>query len=120
MAEYIRLGNVQIVGREWYAPSDMMYSTKSIRPGMVLQDPVRDARGQVLLPAGTEISESHISQFLQRGVAAVSVAVAETEEERGARVEKERNRIADLFGETGDTPEAEQLRRLILERTDVG
>jgi len=98
----------------------MMYSTKAVRPGMVLQDPVRDSKGQVLLPAGTELTEIHIAQFLQRGIAAVSVSVAETEEEHAARVEKEKSRILELFGEVGPTPEAEQLRRLILERTDAG
>ena len=98
----------------------MMYSTKSARPGMILQDPVRDAKGQILLPAGVALGESHIAQLLQRGVAAVSVAVAETEEDRAERVGKETAWVLNLFGEVGATPELEQLRKLLLERADAG
>jgi hypothetical protein len=98
----------------------MMYSCKSLRPGMELQDPVRDTKGQVLLPAGVVLGDSHIAQLLQRGIAAVSVAVNETEEERELRIGKEKERVLELFGETGETAELEQLRRLILERVDVG
>jgi hypothetical protein len=87
---------------------------------MVLQDPVRDSKGQVLLPAGTELQDSHISQFQQRGIQTVSVAVQETEAEREVRVAAEKQRILELFGEKGETPEMEQLRRLVLERTDGG
>lgn len=98
----------------------MMYSTKALRPGMELQDPVRDSKGQVLLPAGVVLSESHISQLLQRGIPAVSVTSSESEEERTARLEAERTRILDLFGPEDSTPELSQLRRLVLERVDAG
>jgi len=98
----------------------MMYSTKSLSAGMALQDAVRDAKGQVLLPAGVVLGESHIAQLLQRGVSAVSVSVNETEEEREARTGKERARVLELFGESGRTEELEQLRRLIVERVDAG
>ena len=98
----------------------MMYSSKSLRPGMELQDPVRDAKGQVLLPAGVVLGENHIAQLLQRGIAAVSIAANETEEERELRTGKEKERVLELFGETGETAELEQLRKLILERVDAG
>lgn len=97
-----------------------MYSTKSVRPGMILQDPVRDAKGQILLLAGISLEETHIAQLLQRGIAAVSVTTEETEEERVLRIGRETAWIQDLFGEVGASPELEQLRKLLLERTDAG
>lgn len=97
----------------------MMFSTKALRPGMVTQDPVRDAKGMVLLPGGVPLTDSHIQQFLQRGVSAVSVESNETEEERSARQGLERERIMEMFGEKGATAELEQLRRLLMERTDA-
>lgn len=87
---------------------------------MILQDPVRDAKGQVLLPAGVSLGDSHIAQLLQRGITAVSIAAEETEEERMTRVGKETAWILNLFGETDDSEELAQLRKLLLERTDAG
>lgn len=98
----------------------MIYSSKSLRPGLVVQDPVRDAKGMILLPAGISLTESHIAQLLQRGVPAISVAAQEDEEEMLARVAREREQIAAIFGETGATAELEQLRRLLMEKTDAG
>lgn len=97
----------------------MIYSTKSLRPGLVVQDPVRDAKGMILLPSGVVLTESHIAQLLQRGVPAISVASQENEEEMLARITRERERIASVFGETGATAELEQLRRLLMEKTDA-
>jgi len=98
----------------------MMYSTKSLRPGMILQDSVRDSKGQILLPAGVVLGETSVAQLLQRGIAAVSVAAEETEEERMLRVAKETAWILNLFGESADSAELDQLRKLLLERTDAG
>jgi hypothetical protein len=98
----------------------MMYQTKSLRPGMTTQDPVRDAKGQILLPAGVSLGVSHIAQLLQRGISAVSVAAEETEEERMTRVGKETAWILNLFSDTEDSAELDQLRKLLLERTDAG
>ena len=86
---------------------------------MALLDPVRDSKGQILLPAGVELVEGHIAQLLQRGINAVSVAVLETEEERKERFGKEKEWILGLFGEVGESTELEQLRRLLLEHTDA-
>lgn len=87
---------------------------------MVTQDPVRDSKGMVLLPGGVTLSDSHIHQFMQRGISAVSVESNETEEERLERLAQEKTRIMELFGTTGSSsPELEQLRRLLLERTDA-
>gem|GEM_PF-1250183 len=98
----------------------MMYSARSLRPGMAVRDSVRDAKGQVLLPVGVLLDEASIAQLLQRGIAAVSIAVEETEEARTARILARKAQILDLFGETGETPELEQLRRLVLETADAG
>jgi D-aminopeptidase len=97
----------------------MMYSTKALRAGMTLQDAVRDAKGQILLPAGVVLGDNSIAQLLQRGVPAVSVVAVESEEERSARIGREAARVLELFGEFGATAELEQMRRLVLERTDA-
>ncbi len=98
----------------------MIFSTKSLRPGLVIQDPVRDAKGLVLLPAGATLTEGTISQLLQRGVPAVSVASQEKEEDMLARVDGERAQVFSNFGSAGATVELEQLRRLLMERLDAG
>lgn len=98
----------------------MIYSTKSLRPGLTIQDPVRDSKGMVLLPAGAVLTDSQIAQLLQRGVPAVSVTSQENEDEMLVRVERERESIRSMFGESGATPELEQLRRLLMERIDAG
>jgi len=98
----------------------MMYSTKSLHAGMVVRDTIRDAKGQILLPVGVVQDDASISQLLQRGIAGVSVAVEETEEAREARILARKAQILDLFGETGDTPELEQLRKFVLENADAG
>ncbi|HXP89608.1 MAG TPA: hypothetical protein VN931_01650 [Fibrobacteria bacterium] len=104
----------------WYHPGAMMYSTKSLRPGMAVRDTIRDAKGQVLVPAGVLLGDGQIAQLLQRGIPAVSIAVEESEEARDARVVARRTEILELFGETGETPELEQLRRMVLETSDAG
>jgi hypothetical protein len=115
----IRKDNLENPFRTMVNSSRMIYSTKSLRPGLVVQDPVRDAKGMILLPAGVLLTDSHIAQLLQRGVPAISVAAQENEEEMLARLARERERIASIFGETGATPELEQLRRLLMEKTDA-
>ena len=99
--------------------ASMMFSTKTLRAGMVTQDPVRDPKGMVLLPAGVSLTDSHIQQFIQRGISAISVESNESEEERASRMERERERLLALFGPSGATPELEQLRRLLVERLDA-
>lgn len=116
----IRKDNLENPFRGMVNSSRMIYSTKSLRPGLVVQDPVRDAKGMILLPAGVLLTDSHIAQLLQRGVPAISVAAQENEEEMLARVTREREQIASIFGETGATAELEQLRRLLMEKTDAG
>lgn len=86
---------------------------------MTLQDAVRDAKGQILLPAGVVLGDNSIAQLQQRGVPAVSVVAVESEEERLARIGREAARVLELFGESGATAELEQMRRLVLERTDA-
>ena len=97
----------------------MIYSTKSLRPGLIVQDAVRDSKGMVLLPAGVALTESHIAQLLQRGVPAIAVAIQENEEDMLVRVAKEKEHILAMFGEVGATPELEQLRRLLVEKIDA-
>ena len=87
---------------------------------MSVRDTIRDAIGQVLLPAGVLLGDSQIAQLLQRGIPAVSIAVEESEEAREARVVARKAQILELFGETGETPELEQLRRIVLEFADAG
>jgi len=49
----------------------------ALRPGMVLAEDAVDASGRVLIPAGTELSESGVQALRARGLATVDVVMEE-------------------------------------------
>lgn len=58
---------------------------RNVRAGMVLQDPVYNPDGQILLPAGKTITEKHLEVFNMWGVVYVSIernSFTNTEEEK--------------------------------------
>lgn len=77
--------------------------------------PVRDARGQLLLPEGAVLSESSIAQLVQRGVQTVDIETSESPEEREDRISRETARIDSMIPEGTGSPELVQLRRVLLE-----
>ena len=93
----------------------MIHTIAQLRPGLIVLQAVRDARGQVLLPVGATISESIISLLQQRGVQAVDVEATETPEQRDERIAREIERLDGVLPADSGSPELEQLRRILLE-----
>lgn len=93
----------------------MIHSISQLRPGLVVLQPVRDPRGQVLLPIGATITESMIALLQQRGVQAVDVEATETPEARAERIARELVRIDETLPADSGIKEFEQLRRILLE-----
>lgn len=89
----------------------------AVLPGMRLAAAVVDAAGQVLLPAGAELTESMRQSLFRRGVAELLV---ETEvEEDPAIVEARRvaleRQLARLFRKAGNGAETMALYQAILD-----
>lgn len=101
----------------WYTP-DVIHTIEQLRPDLVVSQAVRDARGQILLPAGATLTASSISQLAARGVQSVEIDVQESPEEREARIELERARIEKVLPESLEDPRLLQLRRVMLEVLD--
>lgn len=93
----------------------VIHTISQLRPGLVVLQPVRDSRGQALLPAGATLTESVISLLSQRGVQAVDVQASESPEEREARIAHETARIDATLPPGIQSPELQQLRRILLE-----
>lgn len=87
------------------------------RPGMRLAEAVADALGQVLVPAGSELSES-LLQNLRRHELATLTVEREVEDGSAAR-EAQRAKVVEqldrLFRKAGDGAETRQLYRAILD-----
>lgn len=94
----------------------MLIAVNKLEPGAVARTAVMDARDQVLLPAGTVLSQGMINTLVSRGVSLVDIVSAEDdanlEDERG----KARIRIAEMFGLSPKTKELQQLQRILLEQ----
>ena len=80
------------------------------QPDMTLAEPIFDARGGVLLPSGTVLTETTLTGLQRRGIGHVTVVDdAITEEELAAERERMRQRIERLdflfrrCGSTGDS-----------------
>lgn len=87
------------------------------RPGQRLGSDLRDARGAVLLAAGSELSESLINALRRRGVESISVALADsiTPEEQEMQREAARRRLAWLFRRAGESEAERQLFEALLD-----
>ena len=97
-----------------YTPN-VIHGISQLRPGLIVLQPVRDPRGQVLLPVGATISESIIALLEQRGIQAVDVEATETPEARDERIARESARIDGILPANSGSDELEQLRRILLE-----
>jgi hypothetical protein len=84
----------------------------------VVSQPVRDPRGQILLPAGATLSEGSIAQLASRGVQSVDVDIQESPEERAVRIEAEKARIETVLPDPQEDFHLAQLRRVLLEVLD--
>ena len=88
-----------------------------VRPGMELAEPVLDAGGQVLLPAGIALTEHHLDSLRRRGIDTLSIAQA-TEPADAAEIARQRERIRarvmHIFRHTADDPGSQALLHAVL------
>lgn len=87
-----------------------------VLPGMRLADDLRDASGQVLLPRGSELSESTLSALARRDIAILPIVTAAVVDEAAlqARREASRLRLQHLFRHAG-SPSSQALLKIMLE-----
>lgn len=87
------------------------------QPGMRLAEAVADAMGQVLVPAGGELTESMLQGLRRREVATLTVerAIEEDSAAREVRQGKVVEQLDRLFRKAGDGAETRQLYQAILD-----
>lgn len=86
-------------------------------PGMQLAAAVFNQRGDVLLQAGCELSESALSGLRKRGIAHIAIQVADArgEDELAAERAKVLDRLGMLFRKAGQDEHLASLYQLVLE-----
>lgn len=88
---------------------------EAVEPGMRTALPVADKSGRLLLPPGTELSESILASLRRREIEAVSIEVTV---EDPAAVEQHRQQVQAqldrLFRLAGEAPETMTLRQAVV------
>lgn len=87
------------------------------RPGLRLAEAVTDTMGQVLVPAGSELTEGILHGLLRRDVMTLTVE-REVEEDPAAREARRASAVAQLdrlFRKAGDGVETRQLYQAVLD-----
>jgi len=87
------------------------------QPGMRLAEAVVDATGQLLVPAGSELTESLLQGLRRREIAELTVEreIEEDAAAREARRAKAVEQLDRLFRKAGDGAETRQLYQAILD-----
>jgi hypothetical protein len=88
-------------------------------PGMTLSEPLRDARGEVLLPQGATLTAAVLAALERRGIDSLPIAHNDdaaplSDAELEALRERARERIAYLFRHAGEHGAGDTLRQAIL------
>lgn len=97
-------------------PAQPLTPLESVTPGAILGAELRDARGAVLLSAGTVLTESLISSLSRRGVSHVPLAAPAhelSEEEWMEAASDLRRRVGHLFRHAGQGEAVDRLRELV-------
>jgi len=89
----------------------------ALQPGMRLAASVADAAGQVLLPAGAELTENMLHSLRRRGVAEllIETEVDEDPDVLEARCAGLKKQIGQLFRKAGEGQETRVLYQSILD-----
>ena len=87
-----------------------------ISPGTALGEAIRDGQGDVLLMAGTQLTEAHLTSLHRRGVCSVPIAEQETMSEQALEAPQPamHARLQHIFRHCLSEPER-QLYQIILE-----
>jgi hypothetical protein len=83
----------------------------ALRPGMHLAEALLDERGQVLVPAGCELSDSLLLGLQRRGIEALAIEreIDEDPAAREARLKRVSEQLDRLFRLAGDGAETRAL-----------
>ncbi|MFA5083497.1 MAG: hypothetical protein WC474_13180 [Hydrogenophilaceae bacterium] len=90
---------------------------ESLQPGMLLAEAVHDRHGNVMLTAGTALTESHLASLQQRGIASVMVVperVPPSDEDVAAMRKSIEDRLRHIFRKTLDCPANRRLFEVLL------
>jgi len=84
-------------------------------PGMVLSDDLLDAQGNILLPAGTTLSDSSIASLRRREVDLLPILGEEASDtDDVATLERHRQRLARLFRKHTEDDMATEILRIFI------
>lgn len=88
----------------------------AVRPGRRLAAALRDEQGQLLMPAGVELSEGTLHSLRRRGVRELCVEreCAADPAEREARLRQQRENLDQRFRCAGESPETAALYAALL------
>lgn len=89
---------------------------EAVQPGMKVAEAVLDSSGQLLVPAGAEVSESVLAGLARRAVSAIKVEY-EVEEDpvaREARRKAVSSQLDQLFRRAGEAVETRTLYEAVL------
>jgi hypothetical protein len=90
-----------------------------VQPGMVLEQPVTNANGRMLIPVGCELNEKHIKAMKMWGIPDVSVKGADEVKNDGTggidpqKIEAAKTALVDTFHHTNqDLPAMQEIYKL--------
>ena len=81
--------------------------------GMTLAVNLHDAKGDVLLPQGATLTDATLSSLRRRGIETVTVVSEASDAEKGAELERQRQRLARLFRKSMDNEAAGTLLQYV-------
>lgn len=91
-----------------------------VSPGDVLGADVLDARGAVLLPAGSSLTEHVLDRLRGRNIDTLVIVLPESAEAEAARYAAMYERLEHLFRKVSDDPAAGRLKQAILQLRCAG
>lgn len=89
----------------------------SLQPGMLLAEAVHDRYGNVMLTAGTALTEGHLASMQRRGIASAMILIERaqpTPEELDSMRNATEQRLRHLFRRTLDLPGNRRLFEVLL------
>lgn len=93
---------------------------EDVSPGDVLGADVLDARGAVLLPAGSSLTEHTLDRLRGRDIDTLVIVSPESAEAKAARYAAMHERLDHLFRKVADDPVTVRLKQAILQMRCAG
>lgn len=81
-------------------PCNQILPLASLKPGMILAEPIRDRYGNIMLTKGTGLTAAHLHTLEQRGIASALVAPARippSDDELAAMRQSTEERLRHIF-----------------------